>query len=416
MESSAINRLNPHKSEKSIIPGLDIVRFTAAFMVMCFHLCYLVWANKYAVTFKIVAGRAAFPELFSVTWFGWLGVEIFFVISGLVIAYSAEGVSAATFLRRRALRLYPAAWICATITAVTVLALGIETNRHLLLEWLASIVLLPRGPWVDSVYWTLPIEITFYFLIFVLLAIEKFSQLERLAIIMGMLSSAYWILGTMVAPDYLQANLFNVSPELSLVPYGCFFALGALTYVVFRTGPSASRILAMILFTSAGLIEVSHKTASANSKLNSNQSALVPQILFVAALLAIITSMLGTRHLRHRSFRLARILGLATYPLYLLHEIVGATIMKLVLIAGGGKYTALIIAICLCVLASMAIAVYMEPSIRTFLRRFPARTADTILSAAARQRAALLQEERSGIKYPNSLQIEKRDESTCFGH
>ena len=128
------------------------------------------------------------------------------------------------------------------------------------------------------------------------------------------------------------------------------------------------------------------------------------------------TSMLGARHLRHRSFRLARILGLATYPLYLLHEIVGATIMKVVLSAGGGKYTALIIAICLCVLASMAIAVYMEPSIRTFLRRFPARTADTILSAAARQRAALLQEERSGIKYPNSLQIEKRDESTCFGH
>jgi len=145
----------------------------------------------------------------------------------------------------------------------------------------------------------------------------------------------------------------------------------------------------MILFTSAGLIEVSHKTANVNSKLNSNQSALVPQILFVAALLAIIASMLGTRHLRHRSFRLARILGLATYPPYLLHEIVGATIMKVVLIAGGGKYTALAIAICLCVLASIAIAVYMEPSIRTLLRRFPARTTDTILSAAASQRAAL---------------------------
>ena len=55
---------------------------------------------------------------------------------------------------------------------------------------------------------------------------------------------------------------------------------------------------------------------------------------------------------------LARILGLATYPLYLLHQIVGATI-------------------------------YMEPSIRTLLRRFSARTTDTILGAAASQRAAL---------------------------
>jgi len=85
----------------------------------------------------------------------------------------------------------------------------------------------------------------------------------------------------------------------------------------------------------------------------------------------------------------SRILGLATYPLYLLHQIVGATIMKVVLIAGGGKYTALTIAICFCVLARVAIAIYMEPSIGTLLRRFSARTTDTILGAAARQRAAL---------------------------
>jgi peptidoglycan/LPS O-acetylase OafA/YrhL len=371
--------MRPQKSEKQVIPGLDIVRFIAAFMVMSFHLCTGTWAAENAIPCKIVAGRAAFPELFSVTWFGWLGVEIFFVISGFVIAYSADGASALAFLRRRALRLYPAAWVCATITAVTVLALGIETNRVLLHQWLDSVVLFPLAPWVDPVYWTLGIEIAFYSLIFVLLAIRQFSQLERVATILGMLSSAYWILGTLVAPHFLQTHLFDRTLQLSLVPYGCFFILGVLTYVVFRAGPSLIRVLAMILLTSAGVTEVRYTTVHENSIFSWNQTALVPQILFVAGVLAIITSILSTCHSCHRSFRLVRILGLATYPLYLFHQIVGAAIMKLVLIAGGGKYTALALAICLCVSASIAIAVFIEPPIRTLLRGFPTRITNTIL-------------------------------------
>jgi peptidoglycan/LPS O-acetylase OafA/YrhL len=367
--ATAISPIKPQKSEKSVIPGLDIVRFIAAFMVMCFHLCASVWANEGAITDKIVAGQAAFPELFSVTWFGWLGVEIFFVISGLVIVCSADGASAFAFLWKRALRLYPAAWVCATITAVTGFAFGIDTNRHLLGEWLASIVLFPRGPWIDPVYWTLGIEIAFYSLIFVLLAIRQFSQLERVAVILGMLSSGYWILGGLVSPHFLQAHLWDRKLELSLLPYGCFFGLGALTYVVFRAGFSPIRVFAIVLFASAGLVEVSYKSVDVNFGFHSNQSALVPQILFAAAVVAIFASMLATGKFGRRSIRLIRILGLATYPLYLFHLTVGAAIMKVVLIAGASKYTALALAICLCVSASIAIAVFVEPPIRTLLRR-----------------------------------------------
>ena len=367
--------INPQKSEKPVIPGLDIVRFIAAFMVVGVHLCASVWADKNAIALKIVAGKAAFPELFCVTWFGWVGVEIFFVISGFVIVYSADGIQAITFLWKRALRLYPAAWVCASITAATVLALGTETHRHLLREWMTSIVLLPGGPYVDPVYWSLSIEIVFYALIFVLLASRQFMHLERLAIVLGMLSSGYWILGTMVRPGFLRAHLWDPGLSLSLLPYGCFFGLGVLIYVVFRAGLSPFRMLAMILFASAGLIEVSYKTVHANFIFNSNQSALAPQILFSLAVLAIIASMLSTGKLGNRSLRLTRTLGLATYPLYLVHQIAGAAIMKVVLIAGGGRYTALTIAICVCISASVAIAVFIEPPIRTLLRGFVARIA-----------------------------------------
>ncbi len=78
--------------------GLDIVRFLAAAMVVLFH---YTWKNQQA--------GPAFDS-------GWVGVEIFFVISGFVIASSANNVTAIAFIRRRFSRLYPAAICCAIIS------------------------------------------------------------------------------------------------------------------------------------------------------------------------------------------------------------------------------------------------------------------------------------------------------------
>ena len=47
--------------------------------------------------------------------FGWIGVQIFFVISGIVIANSAQSATPFRFAVSRFLRLYPAAWIAAAI-------------------------------------------------------------------------------------------------------------------------------------------------------------------------------------------------------------------------------------------------------------------------------------------------------------
>jgi peptidoglycan/LPS O-acetylase OafA/YrhL len=97
--------------------GVDAIRFVAALLVMVYHLGFWSWAGN-GTTARIFNGAARFESATSFTWFGWVGVEIFFVISGFVIANSANEASAAAFLRGRILRLYPAAWICATSTAV----------------------------------------------------------------------------------------------------------------------------------------------------------------------------------------------------------------------------------------------------------------------------------------------------------
>ena len=359
----------PSRRRKPTIVGLDIIRFTAAVMVMLHHLCASTWAEKWSIPAQIVNGKAAFPELFSATWFGWLGVEIFFVISGLVIVYSAEGASALTFLRSRVLRLYPAAWICASITAITVMALGLESFRGVLRQWVDSVTLIPLPPYIDPVYWTLGVEISFYGVIFVLLVFKGFRHLERLALILGALSSLYWIFGTLFAPGFLQSHLWARIFELSLLPYGCFFSVGVLTYIISRFGLSLSRVLAMTLFIAAGVIEVSYKTVHSNIAFGIYRSPILPQSIYGIAVLLIFLSMRLTFDKANRVGYAIRTMGLATYPLYLIHQIVGAAIMSWVLKHGGSRYGALGAAIAICLAGCVFIVMLLEPPLRNVLRK-----------------------------------------------
>jgi hypothetical protein len=60
---------------------VDTIRFFCAIMVMSFHFCYIDSVANY---------RMLWPFM----WFGWVGVEVFFVFSGVVIANSAHGATA----------------------------------------------------------------------------------------------------------------------------------------------------------------------------------------------------------------------------------------------------------------------------------------------------------------------------------
>jgi peptidoglycan/LPS O-acetylase OafA/YrhL len=359
---------SPHRPKPTIV-GLDIIRFTAAAMVMLHHLGASTWAEQWSIPAKIIGGRAAYPELLFVTWFGWLGVEIFFVISGLVIVYSAEGATALKFLRSRALRLYPAAWICASITAITVLALGTDTMRNVLHQWLNSVILVPVPPYIDSVYWTLGVEMAFYGVIFLLLVGGRFHYLERLALVLGTLSSLYWILGNHFAPGFLHKHLWTRILELSLLPYGCFFSIGILTYVISRFGLTPGRALAISFFAVAGVIEVGYKTVHFDTALGIERSPVLPQILYVVALALIFASVRWKFDQANPVGRIIRTIGLATYPLYLIHQIVGAAIMGWILKQGGSKYLALGSAITICLAGSIFIVTVLEPPLRNFLRK-----------------------------------------------
>jgi peptidoglycan/LPS O-acetylase OafA/YrhL len=169
------------------IVGLDIVRFFAAVAVALFHLAY--WISIPDTTPSRVAGHVvdmgAIGHIFRS---GWVGVEIFFVLSGFVIAYSANGKSPLAFLKSRFLRLYPSAWISCSITAMVLVAMAIFPIGRIAVLWLKTMVLYPSAPWVDGAYWTLGVEMMFYALIFVLLCTNFFRRIDIVMFSISVLS------------------------------------------------------------------------------------------------------------------------------------------------------------------------------------------------------------------------------------
>src|SRR5262249_17939386 len=94
---------------------LDLLRFVAAFSVLLFHYTFRGTAALDHVS------DLSYPWLAPVTKDGYLGVDLFFLISGFVILMSASSGSKRQFGVSRIVRLYPAYWVCCTATFLVLL-------------------------------------------------------------------------------------------------------------------------------------------------------------------------------------------------------------------------------------------------------------------------------------------------------
>lgn len=339
--------------EHKNIPVLDLVRFAAALMIVWFHMAYASWAAPWGTAGRTAAGSVDFPELAPFAAWGWIGVEIFFVLSGFVICYSAAGKTAGQFALGRFLRLYPAVWICAPITAVVLFALGAGDVPERLLR---TMTLYPLPTWVDGVYWTLGLEMAFYALIWLLLVFRGFRWIQWALIAIGLPSAAIWYLG--LAGALPTGFGFDRTYQLLLLRHGCHFALGGLMFLNFRHGHSAIRLAACALFAGACLIEIFHVAEKAH---------LTAAVVWSLAVVCIAAgARFNDRLVTIIPAGPARLAGLATYPLYLIHDVPGATILRMS--RNLPDYLALALAISTALVLSFAL-LWPERWLRGALRR-----------------------------------------------
>ncbi len=145
---------------------IDLLRGLACAAVVAFH--YLSRGPR--------AGwmdNALFPAVDAIARYGYLGVHLFFMISGFVSLLSAQGATPRSFVASRVARLYPALWVAATITALTASMIGDSRFMVSLPQYLANLSMFPHWfhvPYVDGAYWSLAVELHFY--IYVWLALR----------------------------------------------------------------------------------------------------------------------------------------------------------------------------------------------------------------------------------------------------
>jgi peptidoglycan/LPS O-acetylase OafA/YrhL len=220
---------------------------------------------------------------------------VFFVISGFVIAFSASRKNAAQFVVSRAGRLYPAAWICASISMIVA--------PRPIANYFGSIALFPLGPWVNGVYWTLAVEIAFYALIAV--ALWRRWSLHRVAIALGTFSA-------------LCCLVRSAGLDLPVGPYGhygCYFAFGMLLFERRSLGFAT-------LFFAAGFIGIYWAAADLGF------GFLAPFVWALSTLLCVAVVFRNELVCRITRAWPTRTLGLMTYPLYLVHDSVGTPILR----------------------------------------------------------------------------------------
>ncbi|WP_083764400.1 MULTISPECIES: acyltransferase family protein [Chelativorans] len=352
--------------------GADLVRIFAALLVVAFHLGFWSWANERSTPGSILQRRAEFPEVAQLTHFGWVGVEVFFMLSGFVIAFTARSSTALSFLYRRFLRLFPGAVICATITLAVALAIGWREPADLLDRYLRSASLWPYGPWIDGVYWTLGVEIAFYTLVFMLLAIGQLRRLELIMIGVGTITSLIWIVFALYhgrPSNPFRGLISSRDAQLLLLHHGMFFSVGVVIWNAIAGRFTWWRIVAVTICSIGGCVVI-YPTATRDLGLELwEQASIAVWLISVLLLIAAVRFDAALSRYLGPISRQIKTGSLATYPLYLLHTVVGAAMIRVLLDAGLPRYFALAFVLIAVLLLSVAVTKWLERKLRTFLSR-----------------------------------------------
>lgn len=343
------------------IVGLDMVRLAAAVSVMVYHLGYKTQALASDADHRRLGIPAHLPGWWAFTWWGWVGVQVFFVLSGVVIAGSARDASLGAFVRGRARRLLPALWICVLLSAAISLILHWRTPAAVTVLAAKAAVLWPAGPWLIDPVWTLPVEIVFYGLIAGLIATGRIGSIRNLAAVLALASLAFW---TGVATGALSNWPFSA---LLLVQHGGYFALGIVLADWARRRPQALDGLIVVACVVAARIQIASACLAEHPGYGlGGQGGAVFLLWLAGAVLIGLSWRLNPlfSRLPPAALRAVRTAGLMTYPLYLIHACVGVAVLSI--LPGSSGWS--VLAACLAsIVVALGITLYAEPPLRAAL-------------------------------------------------
>ncbi len=304
---------------------------------------------------------------------GWIGVEIFFVLSGFVIAYSTLGSTPLRFVQHRVTRLLPAALLCATITVAFDLRGHVGSLAGLAPLWLRSIVFSPVGPWIDLPYWTLAVEVAFYLFIFLLLLFRLEHRLSLVIGLLGSTSTAFCAIGFALGGRLVSVYAYGFPPKACLLlVHGCFFALGVFLFLVLLDRVTPARVLLLGVCAAGALLEIFQHRRDVATVTRTGDHPALPVVLWLLAIAGLVVSVVANRVLHRWIGRVGalrvRQLAMATYPLYLLHCQIGYILIGHFHKRLGFGW-AMFLAIGVLVALAFVVSQFLEPPFQRLFRR-----------------------------------------------
>jgi peptidoglycan/LPS O-acetylase OafA/YrhL len=289
----------PRVTRRDRLRELDLLRFAAAMGVVLYHFTGFGGGGPWPES-----ARETFPALGEVTRYGYLGVDLFFMISGFVILMSAWDRGPGEFGISRVTRLMPAYWASVLLGGAIYLVFGLGKGVPGLV--VPNLTMLQAGLGednVDAVYWTLWIELKFYFLIAVLAGIG--ITYRNCLIFM-----AAWLLCGVFANEADNKLL-----QVMLVPtWNAYFIAGMALFLIYKFGPT----LLLWGYVTAGWLLAVHwgawRTDVAFKGVHEVVAAVAVTGIFIVMILV------ATGRLRWLRWRGLTVLGALTYPLYLTHS------------------------------------------------------------------------------------------------
>lgn len=303
------DRVAEPRSKRPRIRILDGLRLVAALLVLSWH--YVAFGHGANHT-----PYAEVPVLYPVAAYGWLGVELFFMISGFVICMSSMGNTLREFVTSRVTRLYPAYWFGVVLTTLVLTLWPVERTSLPWSDVALNLTMFQSGfgvASVDAVYWTLWAELHFYVLF--TLVVWRGVTYRRTAAFCGA-----WL-----AVAFVATQVGGVFDNVVLGDWAPFFVAGVAFFLMHHFGQKPLLWGYVAASFAMGIHPVLRTLDGSNTHLH----AKIPQwpAVVVMAVFFLLIAGIALGWLR-AGWRWLGVAGAITYPLYLIHEFIGWAIMK----------------------------------------------------------------------------------------
>jgi peptidoglycan/LPS O-acetylase OafA/YrhL len=302
---------------------IDAFRGVAILSVMAYH--YLVrWAHPS----NVYGYHRQLPVLLAV---GHLGVQLFFVISGLVITMTVlRSRDTLEFCTRRFARLYPAFIVGLALTFVVTLIANVPEFKTGLGDVFANLTMdAPElhHKMIDGAYWSLSVEIKFYALV---------------AICFAVCGSRFWIAIASIALLGLALAHYVGMPRadrLLVAGFMPFFLAGmGAWFLIFEKLPRRGMVLLTLGFTLYLLCASDYNTAGEPQWLDH---------VYLGATVGLMFTLL--RWAPTISLGPLAWIGRISYSLYLIHQYIGVILIRWLITCGAPDLAAPVVATLICI-------------------------------------------------------------------